>query len=513
MTFFSRYAPLLGLLLVAGHALARPSGEDVFRFHVPNEPSTLDPARMPSTDANYLFHNLYRGLYRWTSGQKLVPEGATECVRTEPLKIICTLRSDAKWSNGQDIVADDYVRAFRHLVSPASRNLGVELLQNVVGVMESFSGRQAPEKIGVKALAKRRLEIRLLKPDPDFIYKLTSPLLVPIASTQFPERKNSSRQLFSGPYKIERWETGKKVRMIPNPYYKRGFATRPTVEVFFVDEDSTALTLYEEGRLSFLRRLPTAFVRKYKARPDFKQIPMARFDYVGFGPALKDQPQLRKALALSLKFDELRMIYDALGIPGCPSLPEEYMTEIPCHSLNEKEAKAAWDSLSPEAKTARYTLAFSKLGGDDIKKGAEWLQQQWRKRLNAKIDLEQTEQGVYLEKLRENAPPLFRKGVGLDRPTCLAALETFAPGGSENFIQLNLPEYNKVIEKLGVAKSASEMKALCTEGVRILVDGHWIIPLGRIHFRLLAKPKYQGWELNEMNQLDLAELRVSPGAK
>ncbi len=494
----------------AAHARSAAQGTsagDVFRFHVPNEPSSLDPAQLSSTDANYLFHNLYRGLYRWTPDGKLLPEGAHSCSRPALLRIVCKLDPSAGWSDGRDVVAEDYARAFRRLVAPTSKNLGVELLQNVAGAMDSFSGKSRDDALGVRALGKHELEIRLIKPDPDFLHKLASPLLVPVRADAVHERERAAAQAYNGPYKIESWDIGKKIRLAPNPRYPRGFATRPPVEVLVVDEDTTALALYEEGRLTFLRRLPTALIAKFRARPDFRRLPMARFDYIGFGPELKDQPQMRKALALSLDFAELQRIYDSPGTPGCPSLPEDYMDKVPCLKFDVAAAKAAWAGVDRKKRGKRYTLAFSALGGDDVKKGSEWAQQQWRARLGARIDLAQTEQALYLRTLRENAPPIFRKGVGLDRPTCLAALETFAPGGAENFPRLDLPAYNATIAKLSAAATDAERRRLCTQGVRNLVDGHWLIPLGRIHFALLASPRFQGWELNEMNQLDLAELR------
>lgn len=508
MLLTRNYVSFLFIAFLLPSALAK-SPPDIFRFHVSSEPASLDPSRLESSEANYLFHNLYRGLYRWSSSAGLVADGARECSRPEQLRIVCTLDPAATWSDGVGVEAEHYVRAFRHLVAPTSKSLGVELLGNVVGALEAFSGKMPVTRLGVTALGRHRLEIRLKRPDPDFLYKLTSPLLVPIRSERFPERDQAAQHIYNGPYQIEAWEIGKRIRLRPNPRYLRGAKTRPKAEVLIIDEDATALTLYENGRLTFLRRLPSALIAKYKARPDFKQVPVARFDYIGFGPEMKTQPRAREALALSLDFEELRRVYDALGVPGCPSLPEHYMDEVPCLRLDAARAKRAWSEVPREFRDKRRVFAFSKLGGDDTKKAAEWAQQQWSRRLEARVDLQQTEQALFLRTLRESAPPIFRKGVGLDRPTCLAALETFAAGGAENFLRLEIPAYQGIIERLHRATTEMERKRLCTEGIRLLIADHWLIPLGRIHFSLLASPAFTGWTLNDMNQLDLAELRSS----
>jgi oligopeptide transport system substrate-binding protein len=50
-------------------------------------------------------------------------------------------------------------------------------------------------------------------------------------------------------------------------------------------------------------------------------------------------------------------------------------------------------------------------------------------------------------------------------------------------------------------------KKLCTDAIHILADENWIVPLGEIHFSLLVSPKFTGWKLNSLNQLDLTGLK------
>lgn len=458
-----------------------------FRFHVPSEPRSLDPRFIQSTDANYFLNNISRGLYTFSQDKGLMPEGAKACRFQTQLKLVCDL-AKIKWSDGSRIVAADYVRAFQRLVGPESKNPAVELLKNV----SSF-----------RAQNESTLIFEFSKPDPEFLFKLTSSVLVPIKSENFPALEDSAKAIVNGPYKVSKWIRGRRVFLEPNRHYQGGRADRPPVEVLFVEDDQTALHLYEQGELNFLRRLPTTEIPKSKSRPDFFQVPMARFDYIGFGPELRDEPALREALSYALDFQELAKIYDALGIPGCPSLPREFMQNEPCIRFDLERAKRALARVAPEKRAIRLQLMFSKLGGDDIKKGAEWLQGQWKKHLGLRVDLLPTEQGVFLASLREAPPSIFRKGVPIERPTCLAALETFAKGGAENFVKFDDPEYEKVLSKMD---KTTNSKALCSDGIEILLNQNRLIPLGRIHFTLLARPEFTGWKLNQMNQLDLSGL-------
>lgn len=501
----ARYFLFLLLILTAPRTWSADS--EVFSFHLPSEPHSLDPALLSTNDSSYLFANLYRGLYKYHESTGLVPEGAKSCVWKDAKHLRCTLQENLKWSDGTPITHEDYLRAFRRLVSASGKSLGVELLKNIEGALDIHLGRKPLTALGIQSPEKGRLEFSFQTADPDFLYKLTSSILVPVHSEAFPAREQAASAFYNGPYKIGNWQIGKRLHLIPNPNYQGGFNKRPDVDVYFIDEDQTALNLYDQGKLKFLRRLPTLYIDKYRKRSDFLQMPVARFDYLGFGPELQKYPELRTALAYSLDFKELKTLYQALGIPGCPSFSEKFMDRPHCFEFDLKKAKEALAKVPTDVIAKRWKLGFSKLGGDDIKKGAEWFQAQWRKNLGLTVDLEQSEQGVYLNLLRTHPPDLFRKGVGLERPTCLAALETFSRNGPENFLHLELPEYEKIMTKLALAKSEGEQRRLCGEGVQFLLDQRLFIPLGRIHFTMLADPHFKGWRLNEMNQLNLENLQ------
>lgn len=459
---------------------------------------------MNSNDAAYLMNNVFRGLYSYNNDEGLVEEGAKSCKPTK-LKLECEL-ADRAWSDGSKIVADDYVRAFRRLVGSSGKNVAIELLKNLKNTKKVHGGKLPADQLGIRAPDAKHLVFEFENPDPEFAYKLTSSALVPVKSDVFPSREKSNEAIVNGPYRVVAWTPGRRVRLEPNLQYPNKMQ-RPPVEVLFVDDDETAYNLYEQGELTFLRRLPTTLIPTARKRADFIQIPIARFDYLGFSPAL--DANLREALAYSLDFNELARIYDALGTPGCPSLPRDFMDDEPCIKIDLAKAKEAWAKVPSSLQKKRYSLAFSKLGGDDVKKGAEWEQAQWKKNLGLETEIQSFEQGVYLAALRSGkTPDIFRKGIGLERPTCLAALETFAKGGSENFVGYQSDAYEKIVAQLTAAMNKHQKRRLCSLGVKLLEASNRILPLGRIHFTLLARPEFKGWNLNEMNQLDLTRLHV-----
>ena len=501
------------LLLSLSMALATDA---TFRFHLPTEPVSLDPATATSSSA-YLFGNIYRGLYRYETTRGLIKEGAKSCDWSTPTELICDLNVHVKWSDGHVVTADDYVQAWRHLLTAkSSSSWTLTSLRNIKGSMAIFDGQAKPETLGIAALSPTKLKISLVKKDPEFLYRLAYESLVPTRvrgnSDAFKAAYDplvSTKILTNGPYQISSWIAHQRLHLSPNRSFSTGRKDRPDVEILFVDDDLTALNLYESGTLSLLKRLPTTQIAKMQTRADYQQIPLALFDYVGFGEDLARQPELRKALSVSADFGQLQRIFHSEGQPGCPALPESYLDHVPCLKFDPAAGKSAWAKVPIETRAKTWPFLFSALGGEDHVKGAEWWQAQWKSNLGAKVELRSTEQGVLISLLHTHPPAIFRKGVTLDRPTCLAALELFARNSPENYVGMNDPAYDDILNQMENNLSSLTQKRLCRQGVELLMQDHRLIPLGRYSYAILARPQFGGWTINELNQLSLDDLHLN----
>ena len=509
------------LLLLRGRFDSDPFPEagsaKVFRLSLFTEPFSLDPLSMGPTASHYLFNNIYRGLLSYDpewGEDPLRPEDAQFCrweqQLTSPPQLFCQLRADLRWSTGEPLTAEDYVRGFRRLVRPESRTPHAEQLLALKNARAILAGEEPVEALGVEALSATELLFSFAEEDQDFLYRLSHPALSPLSPAGHPETSQAQLLSSNGPYQVEEWSLRKGIRLSPNPHYHRGNPSRPDVEILFVEDDHTARRLYDHGRLNFLRRLVTSDIPQSRQRPDFHQVPLARFDYIGFGPQLKDHPQLRQALAQALNYPQLKDLYQALGLPGCPGLPSSYMAQIPCHSHSPSEALKAL-ALAQEAAQGQgglpsLELHFSQLGGDDVAKGMEWMQNQWKRHLQLEVELRPVEQGMFVQSLRHHPPPLFRRGVPLDRPTCLSALEIFHSEHRENLIGLKSAHYDSLISQLAREQQPEGRQELCSQALSYLIHGHWLIPLGEIHFSMLVDRNFTGWKINELNQLDLKDL-------
>jgi ABC-type oligopeptide transport system substrate-binding subunit len=488
---------VLALALYAASAAADP-----FRFYLFSESTSLDPQTTASANSNYVFHLIYRGLYSFHSGKGLQPAGAESCERAGA-RLTCRLSKKVKWSTGSPIEAKQYLETFRRLIDPRTASPEAHLLFTLKNAREIYSGKKPPAELGVSAPDSRTLIFEFSEEDFEFEYKLTHPALTPVPPGGYPDRARSPQSPASGPYKIVRWKTGSGIRFEPNTFYP-GNPKRPPAEAVFVDEDSTALRLYESGKLSFLRRLIATEVPRWKASPEFHQIPQARFDYIGFGPDLVDKPALREALVAGVDFQTFMNLFSTISPPGCPSLPSSYLNKVTCQKYDLARAQ---EQIKAAGSVNRLNFGFSRMGGDDIARISEWFQGQWNKNIGVKTNLNSEEQTVYVAGLKVKPPDIFRKGISLGRPTCMAGLEIFTSDSPDNLIRLKDPEYDRLVRETGRAKGAEARRKACGQAVARLLATNRLIPLGEMYFTILVKTRFTGWDLNELNQLDLSNLQ------
>ena len=127
--------------LLAGCGRGR-SGENTASVVMTGSVSTVDPAYAATPAERTLVLHLFDNLYRWTA-EGAVPAAAHtyDCTDNEDGTQTYTfhLRRDGKWSDGSDVTAEDFVYAWRRLVSPETDSPEAEILSMVAGYEDAHT--------------------------------------------------------------------------------------------------------------------------------------------------------------------------------------------------------------------------------------------------------------------------------------------------------------------------------------------------------------------------------------
>jgi ABC-type oligopeptide transport system substrate-binding subunit len=494
------------------HAASESQNQDVFRIALSSSPNEIFPTRSQVSPIGFTLMTLHRGLM-WIRQQNLnepptlVPEDATGCKFVTPVEVVCTLDKNKKFSSGESLTALNYVTSFQSAFQ--NRYPIVDEFMALKNAIKILKNEKPVGELGVEAKNDQTLIFRLEKRDPDFLWRLAHPALSPTPKSGFQDGK-----VTNGPYYVKSWIKNQRMFLAPNPHFNnkrrdKAFGKLPDVEVIFVESDEAAFNLYEKGEADFLRRLAQDQIPEMVNRDGFIWVPLMRFDYLGFGPRLKSRPDVRLAITKSIQYENFNKILKFDRPPGCPSLPDGMFDKKPCLQF-DRPFVSGFKGFDPPLPMKRLALEFNQFGAASISTGMQFFQHQWKKNLGLTIDLSSIEDSVFLAKLKKEPADIFRKGLGVTRPTCLAAIETFHSQSPENHIRLVSKEYDQIVEKMENAKAETERKKLCTQAVSYLINGAYLIPLGEFRFAMMVRPQFQGVEFNGLNWFDISRLHLAP---
>ena len=139
------------------------SGSDTLRVGVGGDINTLDPAKVDaSIDANIL-NSMYDGLYKLDKNGNTVPVLAEDLpeVSEDGLTYTIKFTEDAKWSDGEDLTADDFIYAWKRASALGTANAyySMFITKYIAGAIDGSTDPDAFNKMtdfGAVALEDRK---------------------------------------------------------------------------------------------------------------------------------------------------------------------------------------------------------------------------------------------------------------------------------------------------------------------------------------------------------------------
>ena len=246
-------------------------GEDAerptLRAYVCADPQTLDPAMESDPGAQSIIAALYEGLMRVRSdgsGNAAATEGVAKEYTVKnnydnTVTYTFTLRSSARWSDGEKVSADDFVYAWRRLADPKRNSPNSALLRMVSGY-DTVQKTGDTAALGVEALNESTFAVKLTAPCIYFLDTVcTSPAAVPLRADVVESTEGWETHIpavTNGPFTVSVWERGKGLRAVCNPeYYENRLVTLDGVDFVFAASPDEAYTRWKNGEIDYIARL------------------------------------------------------------------------------------------------------------------------------------------------------------------------------------------------------------------------------------------------------------------
>lgn len=218
--------------------------------------STQDPSLTTDSTSFQALLNTQEGLYRLDKKQKPQLALAKSAKVTDGGKTYTFVLRDAKWSNGQAITANDFVYSYRRTLNPKTKSSMAFYFYQIVNAEAINAGKKSVNSLGVKALTKNKLQIKLVRPVSYFKLLLAFPLFFP-ENQQFIEKVGSKYgtaakyTISSGPFKLTKWTgSNKQFTLVKNQnYWDKKNVKLDKVNETISETSSTAYNLYQAGKL------------------------------------------------------------------------------------------------------------------------------------------------------------------------------------------------------------------------------------------------------------------------
>src|SRR5882757_3907521 len=129
------------------------------------EPDSLDPQKARSVESQNILRDLCEGLTTLGKSAGVAPGVATDwTVSADGKKYTFNLRPEARWSNGERVVAADFVAALRRLADPATASTYAQVIDVVENASDIVAHKKPPESLGVHATGDATVVIDLAFP-------------------------------------------------------------------------------------------------------------------------------------------------------------------------------------------------------------------------------------------------------------------------------------------------------------------------------------------------------------
>lgn len=468
----------------------------VFRYSTRTEPTTLDPTKANCIPDNEIQHALTESLVRNTGGE-VNPGVAKEWeISDDGLVYTFHLNEDAKWSDGEQIKAQDFVYSWQRLMNPETAAPYAFIGEYIKNGLAVETGKMDPSELGVVAKDDTTLEVTLEHPTAYFLSMIGAqaqfaPLrqdVVEEYGTDF--AADAEKNVYSGPYTLTSSANQKWVFEPNEEYWDAESIKLDRVELSYVQNQDTALAMYESGDLDYVE-LPSASVPNYEGKDNTFRNGNVDYFYFNCENKFLANQNIRLALNYALNRNDYNELVNngiyapstSLVFSGLTGVEKTYGEEstLEGYPLDGDEAKAkeylekgiSELGLSG-ASDVKLTLTTSDT--ESSKKQAEVCQEMWNSTLGIDVAIEQV---TYSEVLTRHGTGEFEiawGGWGSDYDDPYSYLELFKSDSAYNYSHY---KNDKVDELLTASQTETDAKArmdMLHEAEQIIIDEGAFLP-------------------------------------
>ena len=494
---------------------------------IASEPQTIDPALNSAVDGAIMTQHMFEGLMKWSdSGNPVNEKGnmnyaalaagqAESYEKTDngdgTVTYTFKIRSDAKWSDGQPVTANDFVYSWQRLANPLTAADYCYMIDMVQGYAAVNAGKADPTTLGVSAPDESTFVVNLTYDCPYFLEICAFPAAFPVRQDiieaygdTWTTDDNSSHYISNGPWKLAEWVHDSYIKMVPNEYHYDAANLGPNSLTFQLMEDQNSmLAAYRSGDLQFIEDMPVDEIAGLLASGELNIVDYIGTYYVCYQTqaAPFDNALVRQAFTLAIDSKYIvEQVTQTGQVPATGFVPAGIYDADPNGDDFRTVGGDYWDAPVDDAtyqancEKARQLLAeagypngegfptvtFLYNTSDAHKAVGEALQQMWQEELGVTVQLQNQEWNAFLETRKKGEYQIARNGWIADYNDPCSFLDMWYTGGGNNDAQYSNPEYDAMIDAAKATSDPAERMSYFHKAEDIIIGQDWA--LGPIYF-------------------------------
>lgn len=532
-------ASLCGLTFFWTLGAAEPPAD--FTFVNRGEVRTLDPNRMSWLEDIRIGYALWEGLYALDPATLQPIPGAAGQIDISDDRLTYTfhIRPDARWSNGDAVLAGDFVFAWRRMLDhPGDYSYLFDAIAGAKAYRAAIAAKQPADfaTVGIQIIDPHTLRVRLAWPIPYFPDLCAFPPYWPLhqASMQpFLDPASGSYQstftrpphlVTNGPFSLTRWEFRRRMRLQANPFYwDRGHVKSKVIEVLPAEDTMWGFLKYESKAADWLPDAAGAIGSELwkQKRPDLHVYPaFATYFYsLNCRPTLssgKPNPladvRVRRALSMAIDRRPIVSTITRLGErPAAHFIPPGIFSGYQSPPGSEYNPQEAARLLAEAGYPAGQGFpAITILFNTEFQHGdiAQLIRRQWLENLGIDVGLEGVEVKLFRQRLQKKDYAIARATWYGDYNDPSTFTDKYRSTSENNDAGWTSLDYDALCDRALAQADPALRLNLFRQAEQLLLDQQPIIPLYHPVNAALLHPNVKGIELTPRNFTQLKSVSV-----
>jgi ABC-type oligopeptide transport system substrate-binding subunit len=469
--------------------------------------------------AGNVLRDLYEGLITEAPDGQLRPGTADHWTVTDDGRIYrFHVRSDARWSNGDPVVAADFVAGMQRSLNPASGSRSAEVLYPIDHAEAVHLGQTEASALGVRALSDDTLEVRLSAPLNNFPARLTNAVAYPLHRASHERWGDQFTQpghlISNGAYYLLARRLQSSIVLEKSPHYwDAGRVAISRVDYQVTEDLDAEYRRFIAGELDVTEAVPAPEARAARARGDER---LRTHRYLGsyfYGLNLErapfaEQPKLRQALNMAIDREVLvgkvlgngeQAAYGIVppGIAGYEPVAPDWAGWPRRQRVEMAQALYRQAGYGPETPLS-IELRFNTQ--DDHRRIATAVAAMWRQFLGVRTQLVNEEWKVFLQtRSARRITQVFRAGWIADENDPLDFLRLLLPAAVRNDTGYRSTTYAQAVEQAAESADSEQRRVWLAAAEGQLQQDAPVLPLYFYVSKHLVSPRVQGWQGNVLD--------------